>query len=252
MIQIELFILGIVFGSFLNVLIYRIPTAMTMKGRSKCPECKTLIKWYHNIPLLSWVFLKGKCAYCSKPIPVSLPLVELMGGLLILIIGYQYHFDITNIYFWSEYFIYLGLLTLATIDYKYKAIPDVISLPVLYLSIYTLTKSYDIISSLQIVLIVMGGVLLFKYTIELIFKKEMLGEGDIIIAGIMVGILQSYNLFYLAIYLSAIVILILSFLQVIIYKKSLKNIKIPLIPFLLIGTLISDVYGLEILKILYP
>ena len=65
-----IFILGSIIGSFLNVCIYRIPAGVSIvTPRSRCPHCETLIRWYHNIPILSWLLLKGKCAYCSADPP---------------------------------------------------------------------------------------------------------------------------------------------------------------------------------------
>jgi leader peptidase (prepilin peptidase)/N-methyltransferase len=244
-----LFIYGIVIGSFLNVLIYRIPNNIKMSGRSKCPKCNTQIKWYHNIPVFAWIFLKGKCAYCNNKISIEYPFIELISGLLMLMIGYQYNYEINNYYLWANFIILIGLLTLSAIDYKYKEVPDIISIPLIFVAIFTLSENYDIIESIQRILIVLGGVSLFKYTIELIFNKEMLGEADIIIASIMLGFLKNYNLLYLAIYISAMIILLIYIILKIKNKK--MEVYIPLIPYLFIGTLISYIYGNEILKIIY-
>jgi prepilin signal peptidase PulO-like enzyme (type II secretory pathway) len=80
------FILGSVIGSFLNVCIYRIPEGISIVSpRSRCPQCGTPIRWYHNIPILSWLFLKGRCAYCGVKVSARYLLVEaLTGGLFAL------------------------------------------------------------------------------------------------------------------------------------------------------------------------
>src|ERR1044072_1070598 len=85
------FILGAVVGSFLNVCIYRMPLDLSVNKprRSFCPVCKTQMKWYHNIPLLSWVFLRGRCASCASPIPARYFVVELVTALLFLAVWLQ-------------------------------------------------------------------------------------------------------------------------------------------------------------------
>ena len=81
------FVVGIVIGSFLNVVIYRVPLAISVaKGRSFCPNCQAPIKGYHNIPVFSYLWLRGKCADCGQPISIRYPLVELLTGLLALLI----------------------------------------------------------------------------------------------------------------------------------------------------------------------
>ena len=70
---------GLAIGSFLNVVIYRLPLKKRFGlGRSICPKCGTQLRWYHNIPLASWAALRGKCAFCRQPISWRYPLVELM------------------------------------------------------------------------------------------------------------------------------------------------------------------------------
>lgn len=68
--------LGLLVGSFLNVVIYRVPRKLSVKPRSRCPKCGTMIKWYHNVPLLSFLVLRGRCAHCGVKISWRYPLVE--------------------------------------------------------------------------------------------------------------------------------------------------------------------------------
>ncbi|MBV9673481.1 MAG: prepilin peptidase, partial [Verrucomicrobia bacterium] len=78
------FLIGSVFGSFLNVCVYRIPRGISMliPARSYCPSCKAQIPWRHNVPILSWLRLRGRCAECGAPISIRYPLIELSAGLL--------------------------------------------------------------------------------------------------------------------------------------------------------------------------
>ena len=82
---IVIFFLGLIFGSFLNALEYRINKKISLKGRSFCPKCKKKISWYANIPLLSFIILLGRCRHCHKPISIQYPLIELTSGLLFLL-----------------------------------------------------------------------------------------------------------------------------------------------------------------------
>ena len=96
-----LFILGTVLASFIGVVIYRVPNKMSIvKPDSFCPCCKTPIKWYDNIPLLSYLILGGKCRYCKAKIGINSFLLELSGGILFLLAFLMYHFcGINYLYF---------------------------------------------------------------------------------------------------------------------------------------------------------
>ena len=92
------FLIGICIGSFLNVVIYRLPNEMSiLSPRSFCPKCKNKIKWYFNIPIISWIILKSKCNYCSCKISIKYPIIELFTGILFIIFSsaepYFYDFN---------------------------------------------------------------------------------------------------------------------------------------------------------------
>ncbi|RKX22541.1 MAG: prepilin peptidase, partial [Candidatus Zixiibacteriota bacterium] len=93
--NIIIFLFGIVIGSFLNVVIYRLPRNKEMvKSRSVCTKCNQQLKWYHNIPLFSYIFLGGRCSFCKGRISIRYPLVELANGLLYLYFFFQYKMTI--------------------------------------------------------------------------------------------------------------------------------------------------------------
>src|SRR5688500_4203193 len=84
-IKLHAFIFGLLIGSFLNVVILRLPKKSNLVSeRSRCPQCQTILRWYHNIPMVSFLFLRGKCAFCGKPISWRYPLIELLTGLIAL------------------------------------------------------------------------------------------------------------------------------------------------------------------------
>src|SRR6266704_793937 len=101
------FVLGAVVGSFLNVCIYRMPLDLSVNEprRSFCPECKTQLKWYQNIPLLSWLFLQGRCANCGSQITFRYFVVELVTALLFLAVWLQFRWPIV-----LAYWVFVSLL----------------------------------------------------------------------------------------------------------------------------------------------
>ncbi len=119
--------LGAIVGSFLNVCIYRLPLGMAVNkpSRSFCPQCRTQIKWYHNLPVVSWLALRAKCAYCGKPIAVRYPLVELLTAALFFAVWRQ--FGETWIVV-VPYWIFVSLVIVATfIDFDHFIIPHEIT-----------------------------------------------------------------------------------------------------------------------------
>ena len=122
------FVLGAVVGSFLNVCIYRLPLNMSVNEpkRSFCPNCKAQIAWYHNLPIISWLWLRGRCASCHKPIAVRYPLVELLTAALFLLIWWTFR---EQWHLLLPYWVFVSLLIVATfIDFDHFIIPDEITL----------------------------------------------------------------------------------------------------------------------------
>jgi leader peptidase (prepilin peptidase) / N-methyltransferase len=133
------FLFGLVLGSFLNVVIYRVPRGQSVvKPRSACPNCGTQIRAYDNIPVLSWIILRGKCRDCAHPISARYAMVELLCGFL-FVSAYYFAVPIdTIIAFWTVIklcvFFFL-LLPLIFIDYEHHLLPDVLTLPGLILGL---------------------------------------------------------------------------------------------------------------------
>src|SRR6476469_8803308 len=120
------FVVGAVVGSFLNVVIYRLPLDLSVNEpkRSFCPFCKNQIPWHQNLPLLSWMFLRGRCAHCRARIAFRYFAVELLTALLFLAIWRAFPFDVA-----IAYWIFVSLLVAATfIDFEHFIIPDEITL----------------------------------------------------------------------------------------------------------------------------
>jgi len=121
------FILGSVIGSFLNVCIYRIPAGKSIVSPpSSCPHCGHRIRWYQNIPILSYLFLGGKCSSCRVGISLRYPAIEALTGLLFVVVFYYFGFSPATLVYW----LFIAALVVITfIDLDHQIIPDVISLP---------------------------------------------------------------------------------------------------------------------------
>jgi len=113
---------GLSIGSFLNVVIYRTPKDESLLfPASKCQSCSTPLKWWHNIPLVSWLILRGKCHFCNAPISMQYPIVEFLTGVLFVLLYLKLGLV------WQLFFVALSfsaLLALVMIDFEYMAVPD--------------------------------------------------------------------------------------------------------------------------------
>jgi leader peptidase (prepilin peptidase)/N-methyltransferase len=127
MTSIVVLVVGLIFGSFLNVCILRLPVGESIVSpRSRCPKCETMIRWYENIPVVSWIVLRGKCSHCGNPISPRYALVELMTAGIVLTLwrihGPSVEFGITGVFV-------LAMLVLFFTDLDHKLLPDAITLP---------------------------------------------------------------------------------------------------------------------------
>ena len=232
-ISLFIFIFGILIGSFLNVVIYRIPKGESIVfPSSKCQSCQTSLKWYHNIPIFSWLFLRGKCAFCSEKISIQYPLIELTTGFIAISLYYKlglvWNFPIV-------FAVFTILLALVMIDFKYMEIPDSLNLLALALAIITPT----FLDSMQNALLAVGGFTLLRYYLSYFLNKEAMGEGDIIVAGTMGGLL-GFPLFFYAMFLSAILAIIPSLMA------QNEEKAIPFVPFLAMATFIVYIFDSQV------
>lgn len=241
MIWIFIALFGLAVGSFANVLIARIPQQKSVIfPASHCPKCSTKLKPWHNIPLLSYIFLKGKCAYCQEKISIQYPLVELTSALLFIVIFAKEGFNVDALLL---SFIFVLLLALSVIDLYYKAVPDSLNLLALTLAIFT----GSILESFEYALLFAGGFTLLRFYLSYIIQKEAMGEGDIMIAA-TIGAILGLKLSLVTIFLSALLSLPVSILT------RHKSKELPYIPFLSLALLIVylfDGYFYNILERLY-
>lgn len=246
------FIFGAIFGSFLNVLIKRLPQNISVvKPRSSCPKCNTTIAWYYNVPIFSYLFLKGKCAYCKEKISIVYPIVEIISAVLTLFLFLK--LGITLEFFLSLVFFYT-LIVLSFIDFEYKAVPDYLLLIVLVCSFF-LTRN-TLVDAFRDAFIVAGAFVLLNFIItfyiqnikarilkdDSLKEQEALGEGDIPVLA-AIGAILGLKGALIAIFLSSLFAIIPS----IYFNIRKKDIQTPFIPYLVLGFIVE--YFVHISKV---
>jgi len=227
MIYFFIFLFGICFGSFCNVLIHRTPKSLSIVSpRSKCPHCEAQLFWWHNIPLISFVLLRAKCHFCKEPISSLYFLVELFIGVLFvylfLLYGLSFSFVLLSVLF-------ALLLSLCIIDIRYQAVPDSINISALSLAaVFAVINSKDFfyLTGLSDVLILVGVFYVLRFYVSFFLGQEAMGEGDILIGGVMGGLL-GVELALFAIFVSAFLALPFSM-----YARKKGQFALPFIPFL--------------------
>ena len=234
-----IFLIGLIFGSFLNVLIYRIPLGISLLKplRSSCPQCQYAIKWYENIPILSYFVLMRRCSNCNKPISSLYPFIEILTGCVTLILYMNYMSNYELVVLVTLFYI---LIVLSFIDLKYKEVPD-------YLLIISVILVL-LVGDLSDLLLFAGGFALLELVVTFYIQnikakitknkalenQSSLGDGDIPIAGVIGGLL-GVQLGLSAIFLAALLALVPAVYNLI----SRKEIETPFIPYLSLGLFIT-------------
>ena len=239
-----IFIIGAVIGSFLNVLIVRIPKNESIAfPASHCVHCKTPLKIWHNIPIFSWLFLRGKCAFCGGKISYQYPLIELLSGLTFLVIFIKMGIALPTL---GIALVFLLLLTLSVIDFYYKMVPDSLNLSALTLAMISAYSLPMLVTNIVNALIFAGAFSLLRFYLSYAIKKEAMGEADIMIAATM-GALLGVKLTLVAIFFSAVLALPAMLL---LRNETDESKQVPFIPFLAMATLIVYVFDTPIAEYL--
>jgi len=235
MIAMIIFIFGTMIGSFLNVVIYRIPKGESIVfPSSKCQSCQTPLKWWHNIPMISWIFLGGKCYFCHEKISAQYPVVEFLTGIIFLMLylklGLVWYLPFAAASF-------AALFALVMIDFKYMAVPDSVNFTAL---LFALIQP-DFLHAALYAAIAAGGLYLIGLLSSLIARRQAMGGADVIVAGTM-GALLGFPNFFVAIFLSAI----LAMIPALIYREK----GVPFVPFLAMATFIVYLYDTQSVQLL--
>jgi len=239
--------LGLSVGSFVNVLVWRLPNHMSiMRPPSHCPKCNNQLKWYHNIPVLSYLVLRGKCGYCRTPISFRYPAVELICGGLFLVFFWRYGVSVATLGFW---YLSAVLIAILFIDFEHQIIPNSLSYPTVVVGVVVsffsnhLTWQHSLMGAAGAFL----GFLGIAYLGRLLFKKDSLGGGDIKLAAGLGAFLGIWKIL-LVVVLSAAVGLVFSVIAMTVSAAIRKDRIIPFGPFLAIAAIIAGVWGDTILN----
>lgn len=254
MIMLFLFIMGTIFGSFMNVCIYRLPRKESIVSpHSRCPLCGKAIRWFDNIPVLSYLALKGRCRSCNGRISPRYVIVEILAGLMCVFLFLR--FGLT-----AKFLIFLYLVNALTVisfvDLKIHEIPDEITLSGITLGLILavlypplMNKSGNFSSLLDSFLGVIAGggsIYLLGYIGEFIFKREAMGGGDVKLLA-MIGAFLGWKLalftFFLAPFFGSLVGITLKI-------KEGREI-IPYGPYLSLAAVVAMFWGEEILRRLF-
>lgn len=259
-------LLGAVIGSFLNVVIVRLPvqlqhqwqrecaemngTPVTEQDRfsiavpgSHCPECKATIAWYDNIPLLSYLVLRARCRHCQTRIPVTYWLVEIISCLTFGLVAWHYGFSITALVYVTVFSL---LICLLVIDWRHQLLPDQLTYPLLWIALlWSLSDNSAMTPDLAIIGAVAGYLSLWSvyWAYKLITGKEGMGYGDFkLLAGITA--FTGATLLPVTILASSVCGAVIGLIML---RRKSHSQPIPFGPFLIGGGLLSYFYGTELL-----
>lgn len=247
----SVFVFGLILGSFLNCLVWRLHTGESLWTRSHCPKCLNKISWYDNIPLLSFILLKRRCRHCQKKISWQYFLVEIFSALLFTAAFWHVLVN-TSVFINPEQFILFlardwvfifALLVIFIFDAKWQEVPMLIVWPAsVAIAILNLFLGFNPLT-IALSALVASTFFLIQYYAT---KKRGLGEGDIWIALMMGLFFADLGSLVLAILASYLIGSLISLYFLSSKKKELKS-KIALGPFLVLGSLVALFFGKQII-----
>jgi leader peptidase (prepilin peptidase) / N-methyltransferase len=238
-------LIGLCVGSFLNCLIWRLHKEESIFGRSYCPHCSKQIAWYDNIPLLSFIILKGRCRYCREAISWQYPLVELMTGLLFMlsfvVVAALPDFPLLLARNWLLIATFIIVLVY---DARFQMVPMLVVWPMIAIAaVISYFLDYTVF---DILIFGIAGALFFIVQ-YLATNKKGIGEGDIWL-GLLLGVsLPQLSLLALALILAYFSGTIVSVFLLLSQQKNWKS-KIALGPFLSFGAIITIIFGSKIIN----
>lgn len=240
------FVFGMVVGSFLNVCICRMPkNESVVSPPSHCPGCSYQICWYDNIPLVSYLLLRGKCRGCGAHISLQYPLVELLNGILSLCLFLR--FGPTPAF--AALFLFCSALVVITfIDIEHQIIPDEISLPGIAVGFILsfFLQGHTWLNSLLGILLGGGSLLLVAYLYQKLTGKDGMGGGDIKLLAMM-GAFLGWKAVPFIIFTSSLVGSLIGVSIMLLQKKDSK-FAIPFGPYLAFGAVLYIFYGKSLIR----
>jgi prepilin signal peptidase PulO-like enzyme (type II secretory pathway) len=250
---IMVFVLGLCFGSFVNMLVYRIAEKYELeskkfkvksKNRSYCDYCGKQLKWFENIPVFSWLIQNGKTRCCGKKLPILYPIVEIVTGILFVLFFRSQISDFRFQILFLDLVIIVFLVFSAVFDLKYMILPDFSTI-----ILATSALALWIIGYLGDWSYLWSGLISFGFLglLYLITKKKGMGLGDVKLAffmGLFLGYPKVILAFYIAFISGALVALFLM-----VFKQANRKTLVSFGPFLILGTLVAWFWGSEILSL---
>jgi len=260
-----IFVIGLMIGSFLNVVIYRLPVMMQRGWKkecleyleleqseddnepfnltlplSRCPGCNTAIKPYQNIPVISYLFLKGKCAKCKTHISLRYPLIESFTGIISAVVAWHFGYSVEMLF---ALLLTWSLIALSFIDIDHQLLPDSINFPLLWFGLFLSLFSIYTDPSSSIIGALAGYLSLWTVYqgFKIVTGKEGMGYGDFKLLAVF-GAWLGWQYLPLIILLSSLVGAIIGISMVIFVKKD-KNIPIPFGPYLAVAGWIALLWG---------
>lgn len=240
------FILGLIIGSFLNVVVYRLNQVESILGRSHCPHCKKKIRWFDNVPLLSFFLLSARCRDCGEKISWQYPLVEFSTGVVFALIGHHFFLSF-NSSTWSLTGFYLVIFALLMVilvyDGKYMEIPMLIlwlgvGITLAFFLYFDWRNFNDVVSfwDFRTISGLFGGLVafLFFFALASYSKETWMGFGDAYL-GLLTGLIVGWPGIIAALMLSFAIGATISVGLIAFRKKTMKS-QIPFAPFLIAGT----------------
>ncbi|MEE9425564.1 MAG: A24 family peptidase [Methylococcales bacterium] len=265
---------GLCVGSFLNVVIYRLPIMMERDWRaqsaemldvanpdsaagdeietfnlntpnSRCPGCNTPIRAWQNIPVVSYLMLGGKCAKCKTSISMRYPIVELLTGILSVFIAWHFGFSLQTLF---ALFLTWALIALTLIDFDHQLLPDVITLPLIWLGLFA--SLFDVFTDSQSSIIGAIAGYLSLWSVYMAFKlitgKEGMGFGDFKLLSAF-GAWFGWKLLPVIILLSSLIGAIIGICMIVLFKRG-REVPIPFGPYLAGAGLVALFYGEQLMS----
>ncbi len=247
-----IFLFGLVVGSFLNCVIYRLEEKKSfLTGRSFCPYCKHKLSWQDLIPVFSFLLLKGKCRYCKKPISWQYPLVELATGLLFVLIFNLLTSEVNRLLVigaWDLFFylvIACFLIIIFVYDLKRYIILDKVIYPAIVIALIYHLLRFDLLGRSNLLFAAIGAAAFFLL-IVLISREKWMGMGDVKLAFLM-GLILGWPNILVALFSGFFLGAIIGAGLIISKRKTLKS-QVPFAPFLIAGTFIALFLGQNIIN----
>jgi leader peptidase (prepilin peptidase)/N-methyltransferase len=239
------FVLGACIGSFLNVVIHRLPRGESLVSpRSRCPSCQRTLAWYENLPIVSWLGLRGRCRTCRAGISLRYPLIELMTGLAAVALYARLGF---SLHFLAAFYFACTLLAIAYIDLDFQIIPDVLSLSGLAVGLAAAPLLHpgtwlDALGRAAAGALLGGGILFaVAWTYERATGRVGMGGGDIKLLA-MVGAFLGWQGVLLTLLLGSLVGSAIG-IAIMLARGADAKLAIPFGPFLSIGAFVALFWG---------